>query len=199
MGGIRALDVEYEHNKPIEMNETYYYPDGYEGDKIAASRVEAWEFMVGGGASFNQLNGLFTAEDPAGKVPDNAQLLGGLKILKDFIYSFDFLKMKQDKKSIVSGVPSGSHCRGISEPGQQYALYLHHSTVMGRGHGYKVTPGNYVANLLLNLPGGTYKADWIDSASGKVLRTETFTHQGGDRLFTTPQYTVDIALRIKRS
>ena len=29
--------------------------------------------------------------------------------------------------------------------------------------------GSYVEDLLLNLPGGAYKADWIDPASGEVL------------------------------
>jgi hypothetical protein len=41
MGGMRALDYKYDLNKPIELNETDWYPWGYRGDKIAASRVEA--------------------------------------------------------------------------------------------------------------------------------------------------------------
>lgn len=199
MGGIKALDLEYQHNKPIEMNETYYYPLDYEDDKIADSRVEAWEFIVGGGASFNQLNGLFTAENPTGNTRDNLRLLSGLKILKDFIYGFDFLKMQQDRQFVVGGIPSGTFCRAISEPGQQYALYLHHSVVMGRGHGYRVTPGNYTESLELDLPAGTYKAEWIDPASGATIQSGTIEHKGGRRKFTSPQHSVDIALRIKRT
>ena len=64
MGGVRALEYEYHHNKAIDFNETNYYPIWYQGDKIGDSRVEAWEFMVGGGSSFNQLNGLYTVENP---------------------------------------------------------------------------------------------------------------------------------------
>ena len=199
MGGMKALDLEYRHNKPIEMNETYYYPLDYEDDKIADSRVEAWEFMVGGGASFNQLNGLFTAENPTGNTPDNLRLLSGLKVLKDFIYGFDFVKMKQDKKFIVSGVPAGAFCRGISEPGKQYALYLHHSVVMGRGHGYRAIPGAYVEHLELDLPAGTYQTDWVDPATGATVSSATIQHQGGTRSFISPQHSVDIALRIKRT
>ena len=45
---------------------------------------------------------------------------------------------------------------------------------------------------------GSYTADWVDPASGKVLGTETFNHQGGDRAFNTSEHAVDIALRIKR-
>ena len=198
MGGIKALDLEYQHSKPIEMNETYYYPLDYEDDRIADSRVEAWEFMVGGGASFNQLNGLFTAQDPTGNTPDNLRLLSGLKILKGFLYSFDFVRMKQDKTFVVSVVPSGAIWRGISEPGKQYALYLHHSVLMGRGHGYRATPGSYVEHIGIDLPSGAYQADWVEPATGSVVRSETIQHQGGMREFVTPQYSVDIALRIKR-
>ena len=199
MGGMRALDYEYGQNKAIELNETAYYPVWYKGDVVAASRVEAWEFMVGGGAGFNHLNGRYTVEDPAGKTPDNAQVLAALRNLKNFIHSFDFLKMHLDKTFIVSGVPSGAHCRLISQIGEQYALYLHHSKLEERNHYYIATPGSYSENLVLNLPAGTYKEDWVDPASGSVVRTNTFTHPGGNRTCTTPTYSVDIALRIKRN
>jgi hypothetical protein len=198
MGGMKGLDFEYHHNKPIEFNETAYYPVWYKGDVVAASRVEAWEFMVGGGASFNHLNGRYTVEDPAGKTPDNAQVLSALRNLKNFIYSFDFLKMRPDKTFIVGGVPSGAYCRGMSQPGEQYALYEHHSKLEERNHYYIGTPGNYSESLVLKLPAGTYKADWVDAASGSVVHTDTFTHKEGNRTFTTPAHSVDIALRIKR-
>jgi hypothetical protein len=196
-GGMKALEFEYDHNKPIELNETDYYPIWYRGDKVADSRVEAWEFIVGGGAGFNHLNGLYTVDNPAGKTPDNAQICGALKNLKDFMNSFDFIKMRRDKSFIVSEITSGTYCRGISEPGEQYALYLHHSTG-GKKGAYTVSPGNYTENLMLDLPAGAYKADWIDPASGSVVRTDKFTHKGDRRTFTTPTHSVDIALRIKR-
>ncbi len=95
MGGMKGLDYEYGYKKPIELNETPYYPFQYRvGDAVAASRVEAWEFIVGGGASFNHLNARYTAEDSAGNTSDNAQVLSALRNLKNFIYSFDFVKMR---------------------------------------------------------------------------------------------------------
>jgi hypothetical protein len=197
MGGLKGLEFEYWHNKPIEENETYYYPLGYKGDKVADSRVEAWEFIVGGGAGFNQLNGLYTVENPAGETPDNAQLLSALQHLKDFICGFDFLKMRPDKSFVVSGISSGAHGRVLSEPGSQYALYLHHSKG-GTGTEYEVVPGAYVEKLVVSLPAGSYKMDWIDPASGSVVGTETLKHSGGNRTLTTPRHSVDIALRIKR-
>ncbi len=199
MGGIEGLDYQYGHNKPIEMNETTWYPIRYKGDAVGASRVEAWEFIVGGGASFNHLNARFTAEDPAGRTPDNAQVLGALRNLRDFMYSFDFVRMRADKNFVVSGVPQGAYCRGISEPGEQYALYHHHSQLDERHQAYIVMPGNYRETLALNLPGARYKAEWVDPASGSVLSSVTFTHQGGNQTLKTPEHRVDIALRIKRS
>ena len=62
-----------------------------------------------------------------------------------------------------------------------------------------VTPGRYTEELQLNLPAGTYKADWVDPASGSVVRTEKVAHKGGNWTVMTPTYSVDIALRIKRS
>ena len=198
MGGLMALDYEYGKNKPIDFNETDYYPAWYQGDRIAASRVEAWEFVVGGGGSFNQLNGLYTVRDPGAKATgDNEQLLRALAALHDFMYSFDFLRMHPDKSFVQGGVPLVTFARGMSEPGRQYAWYHHHSSFGRNTASYKVTPGNYREDLVLHLPAGAYQADWVDTATGSVIRSESFTHAGGDRTLATPGHAVDIALRVK--
>jgi hypothetical protein len=181
------------------MNETPYYPFQYRvGDAIAASRVEAWEFIVGGGASFNHLNSRFTAADPAGKTPDNVQILSALRNLQEFISSFDFVKMRADKSFVVSGIPPGAFCRGISERGEQYALYHHHSRLEERGVYYIASPGKYMESLALELPVGNYKADWVDPASGTVLDSAALKGGDGQKLHS-PEHQVDIALRIKRT
>ena len=199
MGGMRGLEYKYDLNKPIELNETDWYPFGYRGDKIGDSRVEAWEFIVGGGAGFNQLNGLFTPQDPAGKSPDNEQLLGALRNLKQFMYSFDFLKMHADKTFVVSGLPStDTFFRATSEPGKQYGLYIHHSKRGGKWGSYEVLPGNYHESLTVSLPQADYQAEWVDPARGVVTASESFSHEGGNRTLPAPSYTIDIALRIKR-
>ncbi|HUU14148.1 MAG TPA: hypothetical protein VM182_10610, partial [Terriglobia bacterium] len=69
---------------------------------------------------------------------------------------------------------------------------------MGRGHGYRATPGVYVEHLELNLPAGSYKTDWVDPATGSIVGSTTLEHKGGKRTLTSPKYSVDIALRIKR-
>ena len=196
-GGIQALDREYEHNKPIELNETAYYPVWYKGDRVASSRAEAWEFIVGGGASFNHLNGLYTIHDPAGATPENGQVCRALQNLAAFMGSFDFLRMRPDKSVRLVGAAQNGICRCISEPGRQVALYLHHS-VGERTAVYIVQPGSYTEIIEIPMPAGTYRADWVDPASGSVVRTETIAHPGGACTLTTPVHAVDIALRLKR-
>ncbi|MGB8481840.1 MAG: hypothetical protein WCE63_23805 [Acidobacteriaceae bacterium] len=197
MGGLRALDSKYSLNKPIEMNETDWYPLWYSGDKIADSRVEAWEFVVGGGAGFNQLNGLYTPEDPAGNSPDNVRILGALRSLKGFMNSFEFTRMSPDRNFVVGGIPMGMIYRCLSEPGKQYACYIHHSQLVRGGASYMVTPGDYKETLVLNLPRGNYQADWVNPSDGSIVASEKFEHKGGFYRLSTPQYSVDIALRIR--
>jgi len=195
MGGMKGLDFKYKDNKPIELNETGYFPLWYKGDKVADSRVEAWEFIVGGGAGFNHLNGLFTVENPAGKSPENERVLRALENLKRFMNGFDFVRMAPNKGFLVSGVRAPQYHRALSEPGKQYALYVHHSAEKVGGS-YTVVPGDYQENLVVNLPPGQYRADWVDPETGTVVSSLDLVHEGGHRTLKTPAYHVDIALKI---
>jgi hypothetical protein len=198
VGGMKALDFLYGRNKPIDLNETGYYPlaSWYEGDKAGAVRVEAWEFIVGGGSSFNNLNGVYTVRDPSGRAAENKPVLEAMQSLKQFIQGFDFLKMRPDRSFVVNRMPAGTYYRGISERGEQYALYHHHSRL--KDYVYKVLPGTYEERVILELPPGTYQANWVNPSTGAILGTETFTHAGGQHSVSTPKHAVDVALRIKR-
>ena len=199
MGGLKGLDYEYGHNKVIELNETDYYPAWYgEGnDKISASRVEAWEFIVGGGGGFNQLNGIYTVINPAGKTEDNKLICTSLSKLSEFMHSFDFIKMHPDKNFVIHGIPEGTFYRCISEPGKQYAMYIHHS-IRKEESWYFINPGIFRENIVVSLPQGSYQAEWINPADGMVLATEKIQVNGDNYTLRTAQYKIDIALRVKR-
>jgi hypothetical protein len=87
----------------------------------------------------------------------------------------------------------------MSEAGKQYAHYHHHSAFGRNTASYKVLPGNYQETLVLHLPAGSYQTDWIDAATGEVLRTEKLSFDGASKTVSTPAHKVDLALRIKRS
>jgi hypothetical protein len=71
----------------------------------------------------------------------------------------------------------------LVEPGGAYALY---------------PLGGTKAELILELPAGSYKAQWLETKAGRVCGEETFAHTGGDRTLNSPKYAEDVALRIKR-
>lgn len=196
-GGIQLLETDYEHAKPIELNETAYYPVWYTEDREAASRVEAWEFVIGGGASFNQLNGMFTIFNPTGSDSNNHKVLTALLNLRNFIESFDFIRMKRDTSTVCAGVPAGARAQCISQSGQQYAFYIHHS--IHRINRFVTQPGIYQEHLVFDLPRGQYAVEWHSPESGLIVARESLKHFSGQTTLITPFYVTDIALRIVRA
>jgi hypothetical protein len=205
--GADDLKKEYLHRTPILYIESVFYPDHYAGDKPAASRVEAWEFMVGGCAGFMHLNALYTTNNPDASGTEIDIVLDQLALLKKFMESFDFVRMERDRSFVAGNLPRGAFAAALSEPGKQYAFYIHHSAYRdpptppdSQGsfrHSYVVTPGVCRDKFSFNFPAGRYTAEWIEPATGKILRSETVDHQGGVRETAAPEYQIDIALRMK--
>jgi hypothetical protein len=55
------------------------------------------------------------------------------------------------------------------------------------------------AGLTLDLPEGVYKASWMNTKSGEIDNSEEFHHEGGPRTLSSPSYTEDIALLVRRA
>jgi hypothetical protein len=71
--------------------------------------------------------------------------------------------------------------RVLGAPGKAYAIYA-------RGGGVK--------DLALELPRGSFKAEWLNTRTGKIDKEESFSHDGSTRTLAFPPYSEDIALRI---
>jgi hypothetical protein len=203
--GIRHLDTEYEHGKPMILIETNYYPTHYAGLPLDSSRAEAWEFMVGGGAAFMHLSSLYSTFNATGKGTDVDAVLGQLKALRSFLEGFDFAAMRRDASLLKSGAPAGTFARAISEPGKQYALYLHHSKHAGWynkeieiGSCYEPIPGDYREELALELPAGDWQLDWVEPATARTIATSRIKHRGEAVTVRTPAHRLDIALGIRK-
>jgi len=114
---MKGLDYLYGRRKPIEMNETPYYPFQYRtGDAVAAARVEAREFIVGGRSKLQSFEFSLHCRRPG---RENARQRPGsrcVRNLKNSVYSLDFVKMHADKSFVLSGIPAHAYCRGISQP-----------------------------------------------------------------------------------
>ena len=51
--------------------------------------------------------------------------------------------------------------------------------------------------LRLELPKGTYRAEWVDPVTGKVHGGVDIAHNGGERVLAVPGFEEDLALRVK--
>jgi hypothetical protein len=179
----KAVTENYGLNKVIGDDET-----GFAGSEPKPYRLEGWDFIIAGGAVYDNLDYSFTVGHEDGTAKINAPGSGGLvlhkqlEILKDFINSFDFIKMKPDNSVIKAGVPDKATARALVQTGHSYAIYI---------------KGGNEAKLIVELPEGAYKAEWVNTKTGKVDKTETFQHGYGNRTLSSSKYVDDIALRIR--
>jgi hypothetical protein len=105
---------------------------GFRGTTDDPYRMEAWDFLLAGGGLYNNLDYSFTAghEDGTFAFPTTQPGGGGpalrrqLRILRDFMNGFEFLRMRPDNAIVKSGVPSGGSARVFADAGRAYAVYL---------------------------------------------------------------------------
>jgi hypothetical protein len=197
-----SVALNWDLARPIGCNET-----GFDGQADAVYRVQGWEFILAGGALYNNLDYSFTASREDGTYAYPPGQPGGgsvtlrkqLRVLRDFMGSIDFMRMNPLRDFVRSGVPEGASAWALGSPGKAYALYLHHGAPRkGQKPQYTVDSAKRTANLNLDLPSGSYQAEWIDTKTGKVAKQERFSHKGGARAFASPEYSEDIALRVAR-
>ncbi|MEX2142531.1 MAG: cellulase family glycosylhydrolase [Pirellulales bacterium] len=180
-----AVAENYHLNKVIGDNET-----GFKGTKDDHYRMEAWEFILAGGGLYNNLDYSFTVGHEDGTFQYPAKQPGGgnrgfrrqMKVLKDFIDGFDFVRMKP-AKGVIGGLDKDERATVLAEEGKQYAAYL------------RVKRPKQVT---IELPAGTYEAAWINVLTGKTIGKQRFTHESGDAKLQTAGQTPEVALRIMR-
>ena len=179
----RDVDNLYARGRAVAFDET-----GFQGGGDLPYRADAWDFLLAGGSVYDNLDWSFTVAKPDGTAPTQPNLGGGspalreqLKVLADFLHAFNLLKMKPDQAILKGGLPQGTAARALVESGKQYAVFLR---------------GGKQADLVLDLPAGTYKAEWVNTKTGAVAKSEPFTHGGGPKTLASPPYDADIALRV---
>lgn len=185
-GPPATVGMNYGLNRAIGDDET-----GFRGIEDRPYRVEAWDFIVAGGALFDNLDYSFTTDREDGTDPVVAPTPGGggpayraqLQTLKRFIEGFEFVKMAPDDAVIAGVVPPKTSARALSERGRAYALYIH---------------GGKAVTLTLRLPAGRYRAEWLDPRSGRVEAPREIESRGDRLELASPAYDEDAALRIRR-
>jgi hypothetical protein len=180
-----AVSLNYGLSKVIGDNET-----GFKGTNDTPYRQEAWEFILAGGGLFNHLDYSFAAgfEDGTFSYPStqpgggNTAFRRQLKVLRDFIHGFDFVRMRPDNSVIEAATP------GVTA----------HALVSDRAIAIFAQGGGSRTTLTVQLPRGSWTAEWIDTVTGATARTTELVG-GASRTIDAPAYTSDIALRLRRT
>jgi hypothetical protein len=189
-------------NRPIGNNET-----GFDGSADATYRIQGWDFLMAGGALYNNLDYSFTVGQEDGTfVPPAATPGGGsaalrrqLGYLRAFFDEIPFTQMQPSAESTVRG-PEGSSVRALEEPGKLYAMYLHHGRIVKDGKPRFQVDGTPMSRqITLQLPRGAYRAQWRDTKRGEEVKSEEFevTAPGEETHLESPVYAEDIALIVR--
>jgi hypothetical protein len=73
-------------------------------------------------------------------------------------------------------LPAGFAARALSQPGKQYAIYLHKSSAATQP---AAPPPAQSLEISLLLQPGTYRTQWMDPITGKSLDRPAVKHSGG--------------------
>ena len=184
---------------------------------LTGSRAEAWEFMSGGGASYDNYNLGWN------DTPTTTSVEPWLANLKSFLSPFTLTNFGTLPGSTLAwapglpsyGSPDGSgtnfYWGAMQWTRNQYALYMHHSSIPTGANGARYAPPatcpvsgqpngfQTSMNLSLGSLSNHFKAEWIFPATGAVACTQDVNYTAGVNVpVTSPRYRYDLALRLTR-
>lgn len=84
--------------------------------------------------------------------------------MKNFLDGFDFIRMKPDNSILQANKGQFVPFQVLAEPGKQYAIYLEKAVVH---------------SILLAIPNGEYRVDWLDPVSGMTSKPEKIIARNG--------------------
>jgi hypothetical protein len=153
-------------------------------------RRQAWQFILAGGALYNNLDYSFTTGNEEGNwTINNNPGWGGVnyrkqvKILKEFIESFDFISMHTAQDLVALKEPGTLQVQLLAEQGEQYALYL---------------SGTEKGTVQISMPEGEYLVEKIEPVTGEKSSLGIMQSSGG-KLSLSLEIGEDVALRILRN
>lgn len=189
--GVSILNFHYAYPEAVARNYGYdraigFDESGFSGNSDEAYRRQAWKFMLAGGSLFNNLDYSFYVGSENGTGENNAPgggsptLRAQLRILKDFIHSFDLPKLLPDHDLVVLG-PGTEHW-ALSVPGSEYGAYFE---------------GNPGAQVQLSLPSGKWTFEWVSPETGESAGGGTLESTGGRTALDFPAFEGEVALKIR--
>ena len=162
-----AVTWNYHYDKVIGFDES-----GFAGSDDQVYRRQAWQFMLSGGGLFNNLDYSFCVghEDGRGKnkAPGGGSpaLRQQLKILSDFLHSFELEKLHPHPTSVISS--PGLIPYVLSDRQQAYAIFLRATGTQRTTLQLKADEGKYQIEALNTLTGEYASPVSIESEKGAI-------------------------------
>ena len=130
---IDIINFHYAWPEAVQWNYAYdrvlgFDESGFAGSDDKVYRRQAWKFLLSGGALFNNLDYSFYAGNEDGKgINDapgggSAKLRQELKILSEFMHSFELEKLKPNRTAVLSS--PGLIPFVMSDGNNSFAIYL---------------------------------------------------------------------------
>lgn len=197
-----SVGMNYKLDRVIGYNET-----GFDGQADATYRIQGWDFLVAGGALYNNLDYSFAVGHEAGdfRYPPatpgggSAALRKQLGILKQFFDSLDLTQMQPDDSIAKLIGPDAGTVRVLAVPKDDYVVYIHHGRADAHAKPkYVIDSVPRQRRVSIDLPAGSYEQLWLNTKTGQIQGKTGFRHAGGERIFTSPAYAEDVVLRIRR-
>jgi hypothetical protein len=191
---------------PIGSNE-----DGFDGQSSAPYRLEAWQYLLSGGALYMNLDYSFTVDSPQGGfiMPrtqpggGSAQLRRQLGILRKFINGFDIGRMRPLPSVVRWGGNESGVASVLGDEGKAYAVYLHRGKPFDTELAQLNVPHFVIdetlhsADCAIALPPGHYEMKWFDPKTGRYIKTEAREAGNEATSLISPEFREDIALAIR--
>lgn len=191
----------YSLNKAIGMNET--------GILTSGQYVrQCWKVILGGLSLYNMLDYTFNMghEDgtyevlpssPAYTGKSGTDLRAGLKVVNDFINSFDFVRMRPAMDLLTYDLGLNVDVSILAEKNKQYAVYRvdnqHSHYPYGMAMGLKAEDGMYCVEII-NPADGIVLDSYRTEASDGIVSV----HYNSSKCYEA-NHEVELAIRIKRA
>jgi hypothetical protein len=188
----QAIDTNVLIQKVFGYDET-----GFDGADDATYRMQAWDFIMAGGALYNNLDYSFavghedgtkvvSVTEPGGGSPRLRRQIGFLNKTVNALPLESMASVQVDDARILSG-------------GGALLLYRHHGELMKDSRpAWLITTGEQQARLEVSLGAGDWSVRYWDPKTGKLEREDHLSHHGGNAIFNTPRYREDILIEVRQ-
>ena len=197
-GAEALLRDQYHRGKILALDETSTV-------NVEQTRLEAWMFLIGGGAIYSGLDAeevVYNLADPSGDTDLGYDIRECVRNAGEYMERFQLTKLRRNPAWVVSGIPTGATLQASANTGQQYVAYLHHGKKLSNQdfqlHYEQIDSSNHNVSLGVALEAGDWRAVWTRPEDLVILDSREFSHTGGTYILPQVTYQADVALSIER-